>query len=91
MVYKYWKFFGLKVLCIFLSEVCLNYLCFFRIFVIVGNILVLFFFRVIYFGGDKLFERVDVEFKLILNNVKLIVLKNIGFENFFYSLIGIGE
>ena len=48
-------------------------------------------FRVIYSGGDKLPERVDVEFKSILNNVKPTVLKNIGPENSSYSLIGTGE
>ncbi|KAJ7384556.1 hypothetical protein OS493_021187 [Desmophyllum pertusum] len=34
--------------------------------------------RVIYSGGDKLPERVDVEFKSIFDNVKPTVLKNIG-------------
>lgn len=47
--------------------------------------------RVIYSGGDKLPERVDVEFKSIFSNVKPTVLENIGPENSSYSLIGTGE
>lgn len=85
------KFFGSTASCIPLSELRLNHLRFFRISVIVGNTLVSFPFRVIYSGGDKLPERVDVEFKSIFNNVKPTVLKNIGPENSSYSLIGTGE
>ena len=47
--------------------------------------------RVIYSGGDKLPERVNVEFKSIFDNVKPTVLENIGADNSSYSLIATGE
>ena len=58
---------------------------------IVRSSLVSYPFRVIYSGGDKLPERVNVEFKSIFDNVKPTVLENIGPENSSYSLIGTGE
>lgn len=47
--------------------------------------------RVIYYSGDTLPDRVDVEFKSILESIKPTVFKNIGMDNSSYNFLGTGE
>ena len=45
----------------------------------------------IYYNGDTLPDRVDVEFKSILESIKPTVFKNIGMDNSSYNFLGTGE
>lgn len=47
--------------------------------------------RVIYSGGDRLPDRVDVEFKPILESKRPTVFKDIGEESSSYDFLGTGE